>query len=196
LLDDPGRLERVVAACVRGVAGAAPVTAKIRAGIEDDSRVEELARAVEEGGAELLTIHCRTRDEKFQKEVDWTRITRAVNSVSIPVCGNGGIGTHTDLARMLEEVGCAYAMVGQAALGDPWIFSGIEVSRGEAARFLLEYAATLEERGTTSRQGVAGRIKQLLRHWTAGDLLRGELRDWLVEESTEGLLARLEAATR
>ena len=194
LLAEPGRLEAVVASVVRGVAGAVPVTAKIRAGCEDADHVEELARAAEAGGAALLTVHCRTKDEHYRPEVDWTRIARAVESVSIPVCGNGGVRRHADFERMREETGCALVMVGQAALGDPWIFSGVEVSRGEAARFLTEYARRLQELGTTSRRGAAGRVKQLLRHWTAGGLVGGDLASWLAERDAEALLARLRVA--
>ena len=61
-----------------------PVTAKIRAGYDHADDVEVLARAVEAGGASLLTVHCRTRREGYQPEVDWTRIARAVDAVSIP----------------------------------------------------------------------------------------------------------------
>jgi len=194
LLSEPGRLEAVVAAVARGVAGAVPVTAKIRAGCENADHVEELARAAEAGGAALLTVHCRTRDEHYQPEVDWTRIARAVTAVKIPVCGNGGVREHAALERMREETGCALVMIGQAALGDPWIFSGVEVSRGEAARFLIEYAWRLQERGTTSRKGAAGRVKQLLRHWTAGGLIEDDLASWLAERDAAGLFARLQAA--
>src|SRR5262249_41355586 len=59
LLDHPERLEAVVR-CVRAAVPELPVTAKIRAGSVDASRVEELARAAEAGGAALLTVHCRT----------------------------------------------------------------------------------------------------------------------------------------
>jgi len=194
LLSEPSRLEAAVAALVRGVAGAVPVTAKSRAGCEDAESIGELARAAEAGGAALLTVHCRTRDEHYRPEVDWTRIARAVSAVSIPVCGNGGIESHADLERMRRETGCAFAMVGRAALGDPWIFSGAEVGRAEAAGFLLEYARTLQERGVARRHGAAGRVKQLLQHWRAGGLVEGDRASWLAEPDAEELLARLEAA--
>ncbi len=93
---------------------------------------------------------------------------------------------------MRAATGCALVMVGQAALGNPWIFSGERVSRARAARFLLDYAALLSDRRRTRPQGVAGRIKQLLRHWTAGDLLGADRFDWLHEKQPTALLARLE----
>jgi tRNA-dihydrouridine synthase C len=192
LLADPVALERVVRAVVDALP-TTPVTAKIRAGIDDASRVEELARAAEAGGAVLLTVHCRTRAEAYRATTDWTRIARAVAAVAIPVCGNGGVVTHADLQRMRDETGCAFVMVGRGALADPWIFSGKPVSRGEAARFLLDYAAAMRTRGQFPAGGVAARLKQLFHHWTAGRLFAGDERcAWLRERDGAVLLARLE----
>ncbi|MEM7306386.1 MAG: tRNA-dihydrouridine synthase family protein [Planctomycetota bacterium] len=195
LLDDPPRVEELVAVCVEAVGGRVPVTAKIRAGGEDDRLLEELARAVESGGAALLTVHCRTRSEGYRPTADWARLRRAVAATSLPVCGNGGIERHADIARLLAETGCAYAMIGRAALGDPWIFSGREVDVREAARFLLEYADELEHRAGMAARGRAGRIKQLMQYWTAGGLQGDDRRSWLREREPARLFARLEAAT-
>ncbi|MEQ1893130.1 MAG: tRNA-dihydrouridine synthase [Planctomycetota bacterium] len=141
-------------------------------------------------GRDPLTVHCRTRAEAYRDTADWERLRRAVRAVSIPVCGNGGVATHADLARLRAETGCAYTMVGRAALGDPWIFSGRRVTATEAADFLLRYGAELARRRTGSVRAIAGRIKQLLRHWTAGDLCGNEHAAWLALDD-ETLLARL-----
>jgi tRNA-dihydrouridine synthase C len=193
LLDEPHKIEALVAACVRALAGFArvPLTAKIRAGTTDDSRLEEIARAVEQGGASLLTVHCRTRVEAYRDTADWERLRRAVAAVTIPVCGNGGVRVHADLARLRRDTGCAYVMVGRAALGDPWIFSGERVTRTEAARFLAAYAERLRASSGSDRR-CAGRIKQLLRYWTAGDLCGGEPARWLALEDPL-LLAQIAA---
>ena len=196
LLAEPAALERVVRAVVDALPGT-PVTAKIRAGIDCASRVEELARAAEAGGARLLTVHCRTRAEGFRAHTDWTRIARAVAAVSIPVCGNGGVATHADLQRMRDATGCAYAMVGRGALADPWIFSGARVSRAEAARFLLDYAAAMRTRGQFGVHGIVARLKQLFHHWTAGELFaENERGAWLRERDGAVLLARFESLAR
>ncbi len=190
LLRRPNELEAIVRACVSAV-GDRPVSAKIRAGYDDADRVEELARAVEQGGASMLTVHCRTRVEGYCERADWTRIARAVAAVRIPVCGNGGISTRSDFERMRDQTGCAFAMVGRGALADPWIFSGRAVDAAEAARFLIEYADGLIELGGAGPSGAAARVKQLLHFWSAGDLLGGERAEWLRERDPERLLARL-----
>jgi tRNA-dihydrouridine synthase C len=193
LLKDPAAVERVVRAVALALP-ATPVTAKIRAGYDDATRLEELARAAEAGGAALLTVHCRTRAEAYRPEVDWRRIARAVEAVAIPVCGNGSIATHADLQRMRDETGCAFAMVGRGALADPWIFSGVRVSRAEAARFLLDYAEAMRTRVNASLHAIVGRLKQLFRYWTAGDLFpESERIEWLRDVDHAGMLAKLEA---
>jgi len=196
LLRDPAALESIVRAVTDAVD--VPVTAKIRAGYDDASRVEELARAVEQGGAALLTVHCRTRAEGYCAEVDWTRIARAVRAVSIPVCGNGGISSNAELERMRRETGARFAMVGRGALADPWIFSGRRVFRAESAGFLVDYADAMRARAGLAPRAVAARIKQLLRHWTAGDLIRGEAEraSLLREQDPAALLGGLEAAAQ
>lgn len=189
VLREPARLE----ALVRAVADAlphAPLTAKIRAGYDDDSLVTDLARAAEAGGAAMLTVHCRTRAEHYRPEVDRTRIARAVRAVSLPVCGNGGVRTLADAERMRAETGCRFVMIGHGALADPWVFSGGQRDRREAVRFLLEYEAVLRERGAGPR-GAAGRIKQLLRRFTAGDPSREQRLAWLREPDPQRLFASL-----
>lgn len=193
ILRDAQQLERVVRTVVEAAAPI-PVTAKIRAGFEHARDVETLARAAEQGGAAMLTVHCRTRAEAYCDEVDWSRIARAVAAVRIPVCGNGSVLAHADLERMRRETGCAFAMVGRGALADPWIFSGRSVSRAEAARFLLEYAATMSERNGVPLARLGARLKQLLKYWTAGGLVADEFdrKAWLAERDGDALLARLE----
>jgi nifR3 family TIM-barrel protein len=188
LLRDPLALEKVVRAVVDAVR--VPVTAKIRAGWDDASCIEDLARAAENGGAVLLTVHCRTRAEGYCDRVDWTRIARAVRAVSIPVCGNGGIARHEDLARMRDETGARLAMVGRGALADPWIFSGRRVERAEAVQFLLDYADAMRAHRKLGDRRVAARIKQLLRYWTAGDLVADSQHraEWLRGPDPEGQL--------
>ena len=180
MLKDPATLERTVTAC-REATGSVPLTVKIRAGFDDDALLEDLALAAEAGGADLLTVHCRTREERYRPTSAWDRIARAVVTVAIPVCGNGGVKTHADLERMRSATGCRYVMVGHGALADPWIFSGHRATSAEAARFLLDYAAALRDQLGMDAAKSAARVKQLLGHWTAGNLLADGRAPWLRE---------------
>lgn len=186
MLKDPAGIEGIVAA-VRGAARRLPVCAKIRAGFDNADAVEVLARAVEAGGADMLTVHCRTRGEGYSDTVDWTRIARAVAAVGIPVCGNGGVLTHADIARMRAETGCRYVMIGRAALANPWIFSGHQATRREAFIFVERYMAVMQERSAVARSHYTGRIKQILSYLHADFLPEDERTVMLRERDPENL---------
>jgi len=194
LLDHPDRIETLVHDCVVAAGGRVPVTAKIRSGIREDTLLEEIARAAESGGAAMITVHCRTKEERYRDCADWNRVARTVAAVNVPVCGNGSVQTHADLERMRRETGCQYTMVGRAALGNPWIFSGRQVSAAEAARFLLDYTETLRDRSNFNENRTIGRTKKLLSFWTAGGLFpTAAVKDrWLREKEPERLWAWLE----
>lgn len=197
MLRNPDSVQAMVEAVATAVAdessGKVPVAAKIRAGYNDPNSVADLAKAAEQGGAKLLTVHCRTRAEGYCQEVDWTRLQTAARSVSIPVCANGGIEQHGDLERARRETGCAFAMIGRAALGNPWIFSGEAVSTGQCVRFLVDYWEAIAATPKGTQRGAHGKVKQLLRLWTAGDLVPDEAAraDWLREKDPEAQLQKL-----
>ena len=100
-----------------------PVTAKIRLGWDGNSQnVVEVAKALEDSGAQAVAIHARTRAERFEGHAHWEMIGEAKQAVRIPVIGNGDVRTPEDAARMLETTGCDAVMLGRAAFGDPWVF--------------------------------------------------------------------------
>ncbi len=100
-----------------------PVTVKMRLGWDDASRnAEELARRLEDLGVQALTIHGRTRCQKFDGQADWEAIARVKAAVGIPVIGNGDVKGPEDALRMFLECGVDGVMIGRAAIHYPWIF--------------------------------------------------------------------------
>lgn len=101
-----------------------PVTVKTRIGWgpESDMPIVDLARRLEDAGVAALTIHCRTAAMGHDGPADWSWAARARAAVSIPVIVNGDVRTSDDVVRALRETGCAAAMVGRAAISNPWIF--------------------------------------------------------------------------
>ena len=100
-----------------------PVTVKIRAGWDEDSvNCVEVGQAVQEAGCAAIAIHARTRKQGYTGKADWTLVTELVDSLTIPVIGNGDVYTALDARRMLSETGCEAVMIGRGALGNPWIF--------------------------------------------------------------------------
>ncbi len=127
LMKTPRRIEEITAAVAR--ATSLPVTVKIRAGWDGESRnAAECARAAEAGGATLICVHGRTRSEFYAGEADLGIIGEVVRAVSVPVVGNGDVRDAASARRMLDETGCAALMIGRGAVGNPFVFREIAAS--------------------------------------------------------------------
>lgn len=113
-----------------------PVTVKIRAGWDENSiNAVEVAKICEQAGAGAITVHGRTREQGYRPPVDINIIKDVKNAVKIPVIGNGDIRDANDAAKMYENTGCDFIMVGRAACGAPWIFQQINAYLSET-RFI------------------------------------------------------------
>ena len=120
LLRDLPMFEAIVKATVKGTK--LPVTVKTRLGWDENSIVIcDVARMVEQAGAQALTLHCRTRSQAHNGFADWSWLEKIKKVVSIPVIGNGDITTPEDVKAMLET-GCDGVMIGRGAIANPWIF--------------------------------------------------------------------------
>ena len=72
-------------------------------------------------GAESLTLHPRTAEQKRRGLADWDQIRILRENVPVAVVGNGDIQTADDVFRMLEQTGCDAVMVGRALTARPWL---------------------------------------------------------------------------
>ena len=121
VLKDLGLTRALVEAAVS--AGPIPVTAKLRSGWDETTKVfAEAGKICEAAGVSALTLHARTRSRQFSGRACWADIKRLKEIVSIPVIGNGDITNGEDAVRMMDETGCDAVMIGRAAMGYPWIF--------------------------------------------------------------------------
>ncbi|WP_405321572.1 tRNA dihydrouridine synthase DusB [Methanobrevibacter thaueri] len=120
LLKDPDKIRDIVSAVVDTVD--LPVTAKIRSGWNNKCiNAIEIAKIVEDCGASAITVHPRTREERYGIRANWSIIKEVKENVSIPVIGNGDIFTCYDAKRMIDETGCDAIMIGRGVLGNPWL---------------------------------------------------------------------------
>lgn len=121
LMQDFKRAAAIIRGCRRS--GKA-VTVKCRAGIrEDELFAAEFARMCEDAGADMITIHGRSRSMMYEGEPHWEEIAHAKAAVSIPVIANGGIFSVEDAAKMMERTGADGIMVARYGLENPFIFS-------------------------------------------------------------------------
>jgi tRNA-dihydrouridine synthase B len=121
-----------------------PVTAKLRLGWDLDSiNILDVALRLEDLGIQALTLHARTRNQKYEGNADWEWIRRLKEQSSVPVIGNGDVRTPQDALRMFQETGVDAVMIGRAAMHNPWIFREVRafLDHGE-----ILAPATLEER--------------------------------------------------
>ena len=134
LMKNPDLAGRVVRAAKD--AATVPVTVKIRKGW-DSTTAPEFAKVLEASGADMITIHGRTREQFYQGTADWDVIREVKKSVKIPVIGNGDIFSGEYAKRMLEDTGCDGVMIGRGAQGNPFIFKQIDeyLSTGKITYF-------------------------------------------------------------
>jgi tRNA-dihydrouridine synthase B len=124
LMRDPDR----AAAIVRAVKDAVklPVTVKIRAGWDESSKnAPEFAKKMEAAGADLITVHGRTRQQFYAPFSDNRVICAVKQAVKIPVVGNGDLFCAEDVRRMREETECDGVMIARGAMGNPFLFGEI-----------------------------------------------------------------------
>jgi nifR3 family TIM-barrel protein len=151
LMKDPSNLGRVVEAAVRASReslGNVPVTIKIRSGWDSVSiNYAECARIAVEAGAQMVSLHPRTRSQGYGGMSDWSHIADLVTRLSVPVTGSGDLYTPEDALRMLKETGSSAIMFARGAMGNPFIFSEarslLETGAWEPAPFSARIAAAL-----------------------------------------------------
>jgi tRNA-dihydrouridine synthase B len=124
LLDLP-RMKQLITSVVKAVR--IPVTVKTRLGWDSRTiKIVEVARIVEDSGAQALTIHCRTRAQGHQGEPDYSWIPPVKEAVKIPIIVNGGIASPQAAKQAFDETHCDGVMIARGAIHNPWIFREIK----------------------------------------------------------------------
>jgi tRNA-dihydrouridine synthase 3 len=128
LLQRPAAFARIVETMVAELD--VPVTVKIRAGWkEGEINAPEIARLMEEAGAAMLTLHGRTREQRYTKAADWDLVRQLVEERTIPIVGNGDILTWHEAEDRIRQSGCAAVMLARGVLIKPWLFQECEEQR-------------------------------------------------------------------
>ncbi|ODQ64962.1 tRNA-dihydrouridine synthase 3 [Nadsonia fulvescens var. elongata DSM 6958] len=157
LMDNAGKLARIV----RGMSAASgdiPITVKIRTGTKDSNptAISLANRLINDGQTAAITLHGRSRQQRYSKSADWNYIGEVAKTVKELgqakveedsravrpwVVGNGDCYTWEDWHNAVDNHGVDSVMVARGALIKPWIFEEIDSKQyiDKSATERLEY---------------------------------------------------------
>jgi len=154
-LKDIDMMERMAGTVVDAVTDR-PVTVKTRLGWDDDTiRIQEVALMLQRIGVKALTVHARTRCQKYKGDARWEWLKKLKNTpgLEIPIIGNGDVTSPELAKKMFEETGVDGVMIGRGAIGNPWIF--------EQTRHFLETGELLPEPTLEEKLNVCAKQLQM-----------------------------------
>jgi len=157
LLDTPGKLGKMIVGMNKAL-GEIPVTVKLRTGVKDGRNTAHklMPRLGPEWGVAAVTLHGRTRQQRYTKLADWDYIKQCVDAVRareadkglapIPIFGGGDCYSSESYWSCMEQSGVDGIMIGRGALIKPWIFTEIkerrewDISARERLELIQKYA--------------------------------------------------------
>ena len=127
LMRTPELAEAIVKAAAAAVD--VPVTVKCRLGWDKGSiNVLDFTKRMEQAGAQMISVHGRTRSMLYSGVADWDWIAKVKAQLSVPVIANGDIIGAESAVRCLKWTGADGLMIGRATFGDPWIFTQVRAA--------------------------------------------------------------------
>lgn len=193
LLLEPKKVEHIFHKLSKSLS--MPITAKIRLGWDENTRNYLLiARIIQDNGGKLIAVHARTRQQAFVGKADWQAIAEIKRSVSIPVIANGDVRNQEDIKKIKSQTNCDAVMIGRAAIGNPWLFAGLDrhqVPQNLVQKTIQEhYERLLEFYGV--EKGYLLFRKHLKRYLDLSSLPREQRKILLTKVEPEELFQRLQ----
>jgi nifR3 family TIM-barrel protein len=106
-----------------------PVTVKTRLGWDEQNiKILEVAKRLQDAGIKALTIHGRTRKQMYRGFANWEYISKVKESpdIYIPIFGNGDVDSPEKALEFKNQYNVDGIMIGRASIGNPWIFNEIK----------------------------------------------------------------------
>jgi tRNA-dihydrouridine synthase B len=124
LMQDPDLATKIIKEMKKVIS--VPLSVKIRSGWENPRECIEFSKVIEAAGADLITMHGRTKKQGYSGQSDWNLILEVKRGLSVPFLANGDIHTPPLTLQALETTGADGVLIARGALGNPWIFPQIE----------------------------------------------------------------------
>lgn len=148
-----------------------PVTVKMRTGVQERvSLAHRLLPELRDWGVALVTLHGRSREQRYTRLADWPYIKQCAEVASpMPLFGNGDILSFED-ANCAMQTGVAGVMIARGALLKPWLFTEIkeqrhwDISSSERLDILRDFTHYGLEHWGSDTQGVE-RTRRFLLEW-------------------------------
>ncbi|XP_069585538.1 tRNA-dihydrouridine(47) synthase [NAD(P)(+)]-like [Ranitomeya imitator] len=148
-----------------------PLTVKIRTGVQEKVNLaHKLIPELRDWGVSLVTLHGRSREQRYTKLADWEYIKRCAEIADpLPFFGNGDIFSFED-ANLALETGVSGIMMARGALVKPWLFTEIkeqrhcDISSSERLDILRDFTNFGFEHWGSDMQGVE-RTRRFLLEW-------------------------------
>ena len=180
LLKTPERVFKIIEAVRSAVPAEIPVTAKVRLGFESKELCEEIACAVQDGGASWITVHARTKSDGYSPPAYWEFIPRMQKHLRIPVIANGEVWTLEDWQRGCVVSGIdSHWALGRGIVSRPDL--GLQIKANDTAtesavrawpevmKFIFVFLEKSLESKTQAPQAFAlARLKQWFRYLSRG----------------------------
>jgi tRNA-dihydrouridine synthase C len=135
LLKEPDTLYRVVSAVRAALPASVVVSAKMRLGFDDTALMLDNAAAIEAAGADELTVHARTRLQRYVPPAHWDELGRIRAHIRIPLIANGDICSVEDYQRCVAASGTVDVMLGRGAVRLPTLANQIRADQAMAAQW-------------------------------------------------------------
>ena len=125
LLDEPEVMYDIISAVRQAMPAHIPVSAKIRLGYTDTSRMDDIKAAIAASGADWLTIHARTKTQGYKPPAYWDKIQN-FNTLHIPVIANGEIWNSEQAQSCMAQSGTTHLMLGRGAVTRPDLIAQVD----------------------------------------------------------------------
>lgn len=167
LLEEPEILYAIISSVRNAVPSEIPVSAKIRLGYTDTSKMYEIGQAVKSANASWLTVHARTKVDGYKPPAYWDKIA-PFTELGLPIIANGEIWNADHAKCCAKQSATPHLMLGRGAVTRPDLIANIHNGATLDWQGLVPYQLAFLHDDTDNQGGLVGRYKQWLGMLTKG----------------------------